>query len=448
MVGDKGARLKEWLASGEASLHPATLTQRELWDVAPLPASDVSNHICTVTTIRGPVSRDTCVRAMALVVAKQEVLRISVLPGKGGQVQLVRRTGEPALEFLELEPDERGDEALDRVIVGLMRRTMDMVAGPLYRLHVLRRGEEEHLLVLVIHHAIADGWTLGVFMTDLWTAYAQLGLGIPGALEPVPQTYIRWGAAERAYWTPQEIRARAEFWRERMAGAGRLWDAPAGAGGDTGERGRRVWEMPMEAFGDLKVLAGRLGATLFSAALAVFQIVMARESGRTDIVVGSPVAGRNRRESRETMGSYAGIVPLRARVDAGLSFGGQLARTHEMTVESFANAMPFVELVAVLEEPVIPGRNPLFDTRFALQNHPMPEVSLPGVEVSYRTRSTGTARFDLACELTEIGRVMEVVWLYRKDVFEDGQVAAFHHAFAGLMAAVCQHPDAPISDLP
>jgi non-ribosomal peptide synthetase component F len=197
----------------------------------------------------------------------------------------------------------------------------------------------------------------------------------------------------------------------------------------------------------VRALAGRQGVTFFSAMLTAFQMVMANAAGKDDILVGSPVANRGKKAIWDTMGSFAGIVPLRSRLDRGRTLSAQLGETHQMTVDSMAHALPFVELVKCLGEEVVPGRNPVFDVRFALQNHPVPDVSMPGMEVDYRTRSTGTCRFDLACELTEIRSSLEVVWLYRDDLFSPAEVELWHRQFTAMLDGICGGEDARLSEL-
>ena len=225
-----------------------------------------------------------------------------------------------------------------------------------------------------------------------------------------------------------------------------MWEAKP-LQGTPGKRGRWVDELSMEPFDKLRELAGRSGATLFSGALSAFQIVLSLETGKGDILVGSPVANRGKKAVWDTMGSFAGIVPLRGDVRSDETYMDLLERTHGMTVDSFANALPFTELVECLEEPVVEGKNPIFDVRFALQNHPVPDVSMPGLEVEYRTRSTGTSRFDLACELTETGGSMEVVWLYREDVFQPSDIERIHQRFSTMLTAVLAAPDSTVTEL-
>ena len=147
------------------------------------------------------------------------------------------------------------------------------------------------------------------------------------------------------------------------------------------------------------------------------------------------------------MGYFAGIVPLRALVDSERSFSAALRSLHKTTVDCFANAMPFAELARALGDAGAPGHNPVFEVRFALQNHPIPDVDLSGLSAKLRMRSTGTARFHLACEITEEGEQLEVVWLFRPKLFPEPEVENLGRIFRNLLASACRSPESRIADL-
>src|SRR6476646_12175482 len=170
MSEEKRARFKQWLESGQAGLHPLTLPQRELWETSPAPAGDVSNHICCVINVRGLITPEDCVASLQRVVDRQEVLRLSILPGKNAAVQLIRARAEPVMRFRDVSPQTPA-EKIEELAFQTFSEPFDLVQGPLYRVHVLRRTANDQLLVFAIHHAIADGWTLGVFVKDLCAAY-------------------------------------------------------------------------------------------------------------------------------------------------------------------------------------------------------------------------------------------------------------------------------------
>lgn len=433
-------RLKQWLESGEARLQPLTLPQRELWEASPVPAGDVSNHICALINVRGPITPEGCEAAVQKVADKQEVFRLSFLPGKDGPMQMIRKSSRQMLHFRELSSSQRQPGALEEMAQEIFHRPFDMVGGPLYRSEVLRRSADDHVLVLAIHHAIADGWTVGVFVQDLFAAYMQGLRGTPGGLPPVSLSYTEWGAAERAFWQPAELDQRSAFWRERLAESNLLWDPPTAPAALSGERRRWVASAPANVGRAVRDLARRNGATLFSTLLAAFQVTLSKWTGKDDVLVGTPVANRTKQAARETMGYCAGIVPLRGRIDPDRTFSERLRMVHDATIDSFANAMPFAELVRSLGAPQVPGHNPVFQVRFALQNHPVPDISVNGMSLQLRMRSTGTCRFDLACEITEEGEALEIVWLARPCLFSPEDIQNLHLMYLDILKSVCNSP--------
>jgi hypothetical protein len=441
MSEDNRARLKQWLESGEIRLQPLTFPQRELWETSPVPVADVSNHICAIIQVRGLLTPQGSAAALQKVVDRQEVFRMSFLPGKGQPMQLIRNAGEPTLRFHELPAAQRQPEAIKELAKEVFSKPFDLVQGPLYRAEVFRRAADDHVLVFAIHHAIADGWTLGLFVQDLFVAYVQGLTGLHVGRPPVPLSYTEWGAAERAFWQPAELEQRATFWKSCLAGARRLWSPPTGPEAASGERERWVSLVPADLGRAVRELARRNGATLFSTLLAAFQIALSKWTGADDILVGTPVANRSKQAVREIMGYCSGIVPLRAQIDRERTFSDGLRAVHKATVDSFANAMPFAELVRALGDLPSPGRNPIFEVRFALQNHPVPDVAVPGLSLEVTMRSTGTARFDLGCEINEEGDGLEVAWPFRRNLFPLEDIQNLDHIYKAVLAGVCHSPE-------
>ena len=439
---DNRSRLKAWLAAGEVRLQPLTYPQRELWETSPVPANDAENNICAIIRVRGALTPGGSEAALQKVVDRQEVFRLSFLPGKTQPMQFIRTSGKPALQFQELSPSQRSAPAIEDLAREIFQQPFNLVQGPLYQAKVLSLGGDDHVLILSIHHAIADGWTLGVFVEDLFAAYV-LGLrGSEAALPPVPLSYTEWGAAERSFWQGAQIEQRADYWKHHLGGVSRLWKESA-----CGVLKRHVTTVPPVLGRAVRDLSRRYGATLFSTLLTAFQITLSKWTGNDDIIVGTPVANRNKQAVRQTAGYCSGIVPLRGRIDTAHSFADTLRGVHQSSVESFANAMPFAELVRMLGCPTAPGYNPLFQVRFALQNHPVPDVEMPGLALQLNMRSTGTSRFDLACEVNEHGEGLEVAWLFRDRMFGEDDINRVSCMFLSVLAGVCQTPEILILSL-
>src|SRR5688500_8664270 len=228
MPVDQRTRLKQWLDSGEAQLHPLTLPQRELWEVSPVPVEDSANHICCLIAVQGLLTEQQCRAALRSVVDREEVLRLSILPGRERPLQVIRKRC--GLNFEVREVGGVRPEAIEELAVEIFRTPFDLLQGPLYRVVDLRRTPNDHLLVFAIHHAVADGWSLGIFVEELFAAYLQGLTGSSAPLPPAPQTYVTWGAAERAFWKPEMLEQRLEFWKARLTAPTRRWNATIPAG--------------------------------------------------------------------------------------------------------------------------------------------------------------------------------------------------------------------------
>ena len=443
MPADQRARLKQWLESGEAQLHPLTFPQRELWEVAPVAVEDNANHICCLINVQGLLSEQESRAAIQRVVDRQEVLRLSILPGKERPLQLIRKSSGINFDYREVSPNDSKPEAIEQLAAEIFRAPFDLVQGPLYRATNLRREANDHVLVFAIHHAIADGWSLGVLVQDLFAAYIEVVMGSSQALPPVPQTYTAWGAAERAFWQPAVLEQRTGFWKTTLAGSRRMWKLPI----TPGPPRRWLSTIPPNLANETRELARQTSITLFSALFGAFQIAFSEWSGFDDLVVGTPVANRNKQTARETIGYYAGIVPLRGKVDRSRIAADYLRAGHQRTIDSLAHAIPFVELARALDGQSHAGCNPVFEVRFALQNHPMPEVSLPNICARLSMRSTGTPRFQLGCEITEVGDGLEVAWLFRDSLFSQRDIQSLDGIFQRVLAGICHSPEKRISEV-
>jgi hypothetical protein len=455
---DNRARLKQWLESGEARLQPLSFPQRELWETSPVPVGDPANHICGIIEIKGSITPEESEAAIRRVVDRQEALRTSFLPGKDRPLQLVRTTGTALQTYRELTASEARPEALEELMREVYLRPFDMMQGPLNRVEMMSRGPNDHVLAFSIHHLIADGWSLGVFVQDLSTAYVMglkgirkavaTGLmGLSNSLPPVPQTHTQWAAGERAVWTTEALERCGAFWKDQLAGSRLIWGAQREVERGKGPLDRWVSSLSAPLTSAVKELAQKRGTTLFNALLAAFQVALWKWTGRDDMVVGSPVANRNKEVVRQTMGYFAGVVPLRGQVDGGQSFAGHLRAVHERSMDCFANAMPFAELAARAGGEAEPGGHRIFDVRFALQNHPVPDVDLPRISTRLRMRSTGTARFDLGCEITETGTELEVVWLHREAMLGLPDLKELDALFRSVVTNACRSPESANSAL-
>lgn len=445
MEGDTRSKLQELIASGQVRLQPLAFTQRELWETSPVSPEDPSNHIRSFIDLRGPLTRDLCLHALQMVADRQEVMRTSILPGRDRPVQMIRARLPVVLDYRELDDPGASVEDIIASMEEGFARPFDMVRGPLYRLQLVRRSPERHALGFTIHHAIADGWTVTSFVEDLYTACVVLWRksgndlsrlkDLRESLPPLPCSFSEWAAGERARWQPSEVERHSDYWVRRLAGSKPLFQ-----GGPVGAEvvGKWTTDLPAELAGAVRATARRLGVTLFEVLLPAFRLALFRWKGADDVVVGTPVAGRPKSSLKQTMGSFSGIVPLRAKVVEGEAFAETVRRVREEAVEDLSRAMPLVELAAALEKDVPRARHAVFDVRFAVQNHPFPEIEIGGVSPGLRNLSSGTSRFDIACELTEDGDSMELIWMHRPSVAVRSEIEELDRVFRLVLQENCR----------
>ena len=421
-------RLRAWLENGGARLQPVLFSERELWETSPVPVADCANHICGFIEIKGAITPGESEAAIQRVVDRQEVLRASFLPGKDRPLQLIRATGTPLQSYRELSRTEAHPGALEDLMMDVFRQPFDLLQGPLHRVEMMRRSANDHVLAFSIHHSIADGWSLGVFVQDLSTAYvmglkglrkaAAIGvLGLADELPPVAQTYSEWTAAERAFWQPDELERRSAFWKSQLKVRAR-WEARGTLSlpRRSSQAACRGDSPGVDTFRDGTRVAERDNVVQHSA--GGFELTLWKWTGRDDIVVGTPLANRNKEAIRQTMGYFSGVVPLRGRVDPARPFADHLRSVQPRRWIVLPTPFHLPSWSDWLAGHRGAGRHSIFDVRFALQNHPLPDVDLPRISTKLRLRSTGTARFDLGCEITRSNSTLEVVWLYRNVMFD------------------------------
>ncbi len=430
-MSDIRLRMKDWLASGEARLQPLTLPQRELWEASAVPADHPSNHICSYIRVVGKISPARCQAAIQRVVDRQESLRTSILPGKTQALQLIRATHEANFRIGEPDPNDV-EAAMQRVF----EEPFDLVKGPLYRIEMMQSKPNEWLLVFAIHHAIADGWSLGVFVQDLAAAYLQELRRDRNPSVVVEPTYSQWGAQQRAFWDEEKLEKAARFWTEHLAGSRTLYDQAT----DPSTLTRWVTSFPAKETAAIKRLARQTGGTLFSTLLTSFRLALGHWAKATDFVIGSPIANRSMADSQDTMGYFADNLPLRLQLDPDQPFAESAQTVFQTVLKAMENPMPFAEIARAVGS-TVPGENPIFDVRFALQNHPVPRVTLPNLLAELTMRSTGTARFELGCEITETKGALEVVWLFKAARFDRKELTTLDQLFRSILKAAATDPN-------
>src|SRR5439155_16683735 len=325
-----------------------------------------------------------------------------------------------------LPPDSREGEAA-RLAGRAARESFDLAHGPLLRVRLLRLGPADHILIVVIHHIAADGWSMGVLVRELAAAYAAHARGatLPG-LPPLEVQYADWAAWQRAWLEGGEMERQLAWWRAELDGL-----EPLALPTDRPRSGRPTYagaslEVRLDAdlVGRLTGLARSEGATLHMALLAAFAAVLGRWSGQRDFGIGTPVAGRNREEAEPLIGSFVNSLVVRARLGGDrLPYRELLGRIREAALGGYANQdVPFERVVEVLQPDRDLSRTPLFQVMFILQNAPAGELDLGGVRLTPFDAPIETSTFDLTLSLAPLGDALDGFMEYSTELFEEATI--------------------------
>jgi amino acid adenylation domain-containing protein len=434
---------------------PLSFSQQRLWVLDRLDPGSTAFNLHRPLRLRGALDVAALERALDALRARHESLRTVFAEGEDGvPVQVIHPFAPAALEVEELSglaPEER-----EAAVTGRVHRDastpFDLVAGPLFRARLLRLGQDEHVLLLALHHVIADGWSLGILARELGALYAAFQAGAPDPLPPLPVQYADYALWQREHLSGEVLAKQLAFWRGALAGAPPALELPTDRPRPPAERhrGRVVRDRMEPALASrVRALAQAEGATPFAVLLAALRVVLSRWSGQEDVVIGTPVAGRARSETEGLIGFFVNTLPLRGSVHADDSFRALVRREKDAALAAFDHQdLPFERIVEELRIPRDLSRNPVFQVSLMLQNAPAGAERLAGIEIAPLQVEYDTARFDLAFDLyEEDDGALRVETEYATDLFEHATVGRMVAHLKRLLAAAAAAPDAPVSRL-
>jgi amino acid adenylation domain-containing protein len=424
---------------------PASFAQERLWFLDQLgdPGdAGAAYNIPAGLRLRGPLSVPTLAAALAGLARRHEALRTTfALRDEARVVQVVSPSLDLPLPVIDLAGVS--DTEARRVAAAEAARPFDLARGPLVRALLLRTGAEEHVLVLVMHHIVSDGWSMGVLLRELARLYE--GASLP----PLAIQYADYAAWQRGWLQGEPLRRQLDFWRERLAGLAPLLELPADRPRPPvqGTRGGHV-ELPLDLEG-LDALCRARGVTLFMVLLAGLQALLGRITGREDPPVGTPIANRQRAETEGVAGLFVNTLALPAGLAGDPSFADLLARVRETTLDAYAHQdLPFEKLVEELRPERDLSHAPVFQVMLAVQNAPFAPPAFAGLDLQPLDLDTGTAKLDLMLGVVDRpgGRILQAE--YSRDLFDRTTIARLLGSLSGLLAAAVAGPSLRLSDLP
>ncbi|MGI9330938.1 MAG: non-ribosomal peptide synthetase, partial [Gammaproteobacteria bacterium] len=443
--------VKGTTAGGETLEFPVSFAQRRLWFLEQLEGANAAYNVRLPVRLIGALDPDRLQAAVNLLVERHESLRTRFAVRHGEPIQQI---GEAAsVEVTLLDMPEASPDAIRTRLGRLANWNFDIEAGPLLQVFLIRETADRHTLLLLTHHMISDAWSSGVLFSDLMKLYAGLGRGSRPELPELPVQYADYAVWQREWLAGPELQRQLEYWQQTLEGAAPLLDLPTDRPRPPRQsyRGSR-WALNLDRplLQALRTLAVDQSATLYMVLLSAFYVLLSRYAGQRDVVVGSPIAGRQRTELENLVGFFANTLALRADCDPQLSFSGFLRQVRKTSLASFAHQdLPFERLVEALQPARRLSYSTIFQVMFVLQNAPWEAEEIEELSFSPAEMAPGdSAKYDLTLSIAEADDGLWASFEYNTDLFDAATVQRFASAYESLLRGLVADPDCALMDLP
>lgn len=430
-------------------LFPLSAAQEQLWFLEQLAPGTATYHVAGAVRLAGALDAEALAGALQDLVDRHEALRTSFTEVRGEARQQVHP--EARLELVRTELGEAGRATrLPAELEAVALAPFDLAKAPLLRGRLLRLSAQDHVLALVVHHLVADGWSLGVLLRELGALYQARCAGQAARLPEPPIQYADYAVWQRARADASATQESLAAWSAQLAGAPERLTLPGAV--LTAAASSRGALLPLslgpELTASVRELARREKTTPFPVLLAGFQAALARFTGERDVVVGSPVSGRDLPETHEVVGLFVNLVALRARIDDRRSFRQLVGEVRATAEQARAHQhVPFELVVRALGSGGAPSASPLVQVVFAWQGGLGVEVALGEARGRGELIPTGTAKFEVTLSLEEVGGAIGGFIEYRAELYDESTIARLGSCLLHLLRSALAHPDAPLGAL-
>jgi len=430
---------------------PVSFAQQRVWFLDRLSPGSAAYIIPVTVRLTAAVDVAALTRTLDEIVRRHEVLRTTFAVRRGELEQTIEQAGVVGLPVVDLQdvPAEGRQIEVGRRVAVEARRPFDLAAGPLIRATLFRLGSHDHLLFVAIHHIVADGWSVGVFVKELRAIYPAVVRGLPSPLPELGIQYVDYATWQRQHLRGAVLEEELRYWRHELAGLPPL-SMPRTASAAVGSSTRSSMRVPAELTARLAALSRGQGTTMFMTLLGGFQALLHRVSGQDDFAVGTVIANRTRAETEDLIGCFVNTLVIRCIVSPRDTFADLLRRAREATLSAYTHQeLPFERLVAELRPAREPGRNPLVQVLFSFHN--TPPVSRQSIDRDSGTSGDldrGTANFDLTVDIWATHEGLQGRWEFRPDLFTGPDVERLIGQYIRLLEALTEQPGLLVAQAP
>ncbi|HJP95210.1 MAG TPA: amino acid adenylation domain-containing protein [Pyrinomonadaceae bacterium] len=432
---------------------PLSFAQQRLWFLDQYEPDNILYNIPAAIRLNGALDVPALERTLNKILNRHEALRTTFAVINDRPVQVINEARDFRLTVVELRETspEKKEATAARLAAEEARKPFNLAEGPLLRVKLLRLTEDDHVLLITMHHIISDGWSIKVLIREIGALYESYAHGQPAVLPDLPIQYADFAVWQRDWLQGERLEEQLSYWREQLANAPPLFELPT-------DRPRPTFKtfhganLPLtfskKLSEEIAQLGRREGATLFMTLLSAFSTLLYRYSGQRDILVGTPIANRNRAETETLIGFFVNTLVLRARLSEAMTFRELLRQILETALEAYAHQdLPFEKLVEELQPERTLSHSPLFQVMFHLQNVVTERLNLSGLSTSQLELENQTAKFDLTLSMADSKEGLIGRFNYNTDLFDAATIRRMADHFERLLHAVVSNPDEQISRL-
>jgi len=453
MRAEEGVALSPIIQISRDRELPLSFSQQRLWFIDRFEPESAAYNVPTSVRLRGRIDVPALEKALSELIRRHETLRTVFAEAEGLPVQVIMPAAPLHLAITDiggLSEEERLIEAR-RLVTYDALLPFDLSRGPLLRTGLVRLADDDHIVLFTMHHIVSDGWSIGVLIREIGALYKAFTGGEPSPLPELSIQYADFAAWQREWLQGEVLESELRYWRQALSGAPAMLHLPTDRprpSVQSSHGANHLILLSEELTASLKELSRAEGVTLFMTLLASFQTLLYRYSGQDDIVIGTPIAGRNRADIEGLIGFFINTLVLRTKVTAKLSFRELLKEVREVTLGAYTHQdLPFEKLVEELQPERDMGHTPLFQVMFALQSAPREVEELAEVAMTNFTSQQTTAKFDLTLSMEESGDRIAGSLEYNTDLFDAATIARMATYWENILESIVTQPDALVDDL-
>ncbi|WP_287658358.1 MULTISPECIES: amino acid adenylation domain-containing protein, partial [unclassified Microcystis] len=428
------------LARNDNTNLPLSFAQQRLWFLDQLEPNSAFYHVGGALRLEGKLNITALEQSLKEIINRHEALRTNFITVNGQATQIIH----PAINWRLSVVDCQNLTDTQSLEIAEAEKPFNLAQDCLFRATLFVRSPLEYHLLVTMHHIVSDGWSIGVFfqeLTHLYTAYNQ---GLPSSLTSIKIQYADFAIWQRNWLQGEILSNQLKYWREQLANAAAFLPLPT-------DRPRPAIQSFMGSHQEFRLsqslsqrlnqLSQKHGVTLFMTLLAAFATLLYRYTGQADILVGSPIANRNRKEIEGLIGFFVNTLVLRLNLDNDLSFQNLLNHVREVSLAAYAHQdLPFEMLVEALHPQRDISHTPLFQVMFVLQNTPVADLELTNVKVCPLPMENKTAKFDLTLSMENLEEGLVGVWEYNTDLFNCSTIERMNGHFVTLLEDIVANP--------